>query len=398
VDGYLDPPWVHEEIQRNHASSPPSSRKKEKHHQSKEDASEQFKFVALLNCCAERRDLHEGARLHMDIIKRRFALERSPHLVSALISMYAKCGDLPSAEELLEKLPMRGTSSWNALVGGYVQQARTYEALDCFERMKNEGTPSNVVTFTCVLKACGKIGFLCKGIEIHDEIVMKGLLDKDVMLGNALVDMYARCGMVGSAQEALEMLPIRDVISWSALISGYVQKGHGHEALDCFEQMQCEGLSPNEITFVCSLKACGSIIAIETGKEIHGEVLSRGLLEKNIMLSTALVDMYAKCGMLAEAQQVHEGFLVQNTVSWSALISGYVEMGQVHETLKLFEQMQIEGITPDSVTFISILKICTECFDGAVNKGREIHSKIVTEGLLVKDILLGNALLDMYVK
>ena len=102
------------------------------------------------------------------------------------------------------------------------------------------------------------------------------------MLGNALVYMHVKCGMLGKAQKALEHHSNHNVITWSAIIFGYVQHGQSHEALESFKRMQNEGLSPYAITFICTLKACGRMGAIEKGKHIHDEVVKRKMLEKNI--------------------------------------------------------------------------------------------------------------------
>jgi pentatricopeptide repeat protein len=310
--------------------------------------------------------------------------------------MYAKCGELSKAELVLRDTPARDVVCWSALIAGYAQQGHGYEALDCFERMLGEGLSPDAIAFTSILKACGKTGAIDKGKEIHDEIVRRGLLQKDIMLGTALVDMYAKCGVLRKAQQVLEELPFRNVVTWSVLIAGCVQHGENHEALNYFERMQSEGLFPDVVTFVCILKACGSIGAIDMGQRIHDEVASKGLLPTEVVLGTALIDMYAKCGMLKRAKQVLEELLVRNVVSWSALISGYVQHGQGHEALACFEDMKHDGIVPDVVIFISILSACgSTC---AIEKGKQVHDEIVGRGLLHKNIMLDNALVDMYAK
>lgn len=111
------------------------------------------------------------------------------------------------------------------------------------------------MTFTCILSACSCIATIDKGTQIHNEIVNAGLLGTNIALGNALVDMYAKCGLLTRAHQVLKELPLRDVVSWSALIAGYAQKGLDSEAMSCFEHMQKEGLAPNELTFLSLLNA-----------------------------------------------------------------------------------------------------------------------------------------------
>jgi pentatricopeptide repeat protein len=203
------------------------------------------------------------------------------------------------------------------------------------------------------------MGALRDGKQIHGEIVRRGLLGTNVMLGNALVDMYAKCGALAESQRALEGLHARNVVSWSALISGYAQQGRCREALGCFKRMQSEGLSPDEITFICILKACAGMAALDEGKEIHVRIITRDLLgENDIVLGTALVDMYAKCGAISAAKQVFEELPIRSTGSWSALMSGYAQRGQGQEALSCFRRMQGEGLSPDAITFVCLLSAC----------------------------------------
>eukprot|EP00250_Pteridium_aquilinum_P018547 c24122_g25_i1 orf=2-316(+) len=104
--------------------------------------------------------------------------------------MYAKCGALAKAQEAFDSLPSGDVVSWTALIGGYAQHERCEEALRCFEQMKREGVSPNAVTYSCILKACGSVGEAEQGKLIHAEIVKKGLLGNDTVLGSALVDMY----------------------------------------------------------------------------------------------------------------------------------------------------------------------------------------------------------------
>ena len=130
--------------------------------------------------------------------------------------------------------------------------------------------------------------------------------------------MYVKCRLIEKAHHVLISLPVRDVVIWTtALIGGgYVQHERCEEALLCFEKMRLEGVSPNSYTFTCSLKACASIGAIYVGKEIHAEISKQGLLLKgDLVLGNALIDMYAKCGLLRKAKDVFDELLVQDVVT-----------------------------------------------------------------------------------
>jgi pentatricopeptide repeat protein len=238
--------------------------------------------------------------------------------------------------------------------------------------MKNEeGMFPTSITFTCILVACGRLGKLSLGERIHKEVVVQNLLKDrgDIRLMNALLDMYARCGHFEKALEVIfELGAARNKVSWNALIAAYSQRGLAEEALDCLELMRQDGISPDEITFTCILKACGSMAAFDRGKEIHDEIDKQGLLlGTDIVLGTALVDMYARCGALPKAYEVLQKLPGRSVITWNALISGYAQQGQGKEAMACFEQMLSEKLDPNIVTFLCLLNACS-------------HSGLVEEG------------------
>ncbi|KAI5069866.1 hypothetical protein GOP47_0016167 [Adiantum capillus-veneris] len=352
-------------------------------------------LISFIKSCGKHKDLHKGSTVHADVLERGL-LKNDIALSNALLSMYTKCGALSKAQEMFDELPARTIVSWNALITGYVRQGFGNRALACFEQMLDQGLSPNAVTYLCILKACGTIQAVDKGEEIHAELGRQGLLEKDLVLGTAVVDMYAKCGALTKAQAVFDQFQAQDPVMWNALLSGYVQNGFGHKALRCYKQMQDQGIHPDSVTFISVLKACGSTGAVDKGAEIHAELRKQGLLGRNIMLGTALVDMYSKCGAFAEALLVFDELPAPNVVTWNALITGYVQQGLCNEALQCLKRMKDHGLAPDNVTFICILTACGGL--GAVEKGEEIHLEVEKQDLLRKDIVLGNALVDMYAK
>ena len=357
--------------------------------------SEHNALVALLKTCAKHRNLDQGISLHTQILLKGL-LKKWIHLGNALISMYAKCGTLAKAQEVFDQLPVRNVVSWNALVSGYTQHGDGNKALNCFRRMQHESISPDSVTFLCILKACGAIGATEKGKEIHAEMIKEEFLENYVELGNALVDMYCKCGALTEAEEVFEQLPLQNVVTWTSLISGYAQHGFGEEALNCFKCMETFGLSADAVTFVCILKACGSTGAVDRGREIHSSIVREELLENNVLVGNALIDMYAKCGNLMKAQEVFDDLPVHDTVSWTVLIAGYAQHGHSEEALNQYDRMQQDGFSGNNAIFLSILKACGSI--GAREKGEEIHVEINRRGLLEENSSVGTALVDMYAK
>ena len=164
-----------------------------------------------------------------------------------------------------------------------------------FKRIQNEGLSPDAITFICILKACGSMGAIDKGKQIHDEVVSRKLLEKNVVLGTALVDMYARCGMLEKARKVLEELHLRDVIAWSALIAGYAQQGQGHEALKCLKHMESEGISPDSITLLCVLSACAHSGLVNDAKMLFEIMATKYCIFPNLKHLNCMVVVFG-CG------------------------------------------------------------------------------------------------------
>ncbi|KAJ7528360.1 hypothetical protein O6H91_15G000200 [Diphasiastrum complanatum] len=348
-------------------------------------------FVVVLKACASLAGLEQGRKLHSDIIKRGF--QSDVVVGSTLVNMYAKCGCTEDARELFDNLSERDVVSWNAMIAGYAQNGLGKEALALYEQMKQEGMQPNNVTFVLLLKACASLAALEQGKQLHSEIMKRGFLS-GVVVGNILVDMYAKCGCTEDARELFDNMSERDVISWNAMIAGYAQNGLGKEALALYEQMKQEGVQPDDVTLVLLLKACSSLAALEQGKRLHSEILKRGF-QSDVVVGSTLVNMYAKCGCTEGARELFDNMSERDLVSWTAMIAGYAQNGLGKEALALYDQMKHEGVQPDNVTLVLLLKACASL--AALEQGKQLHSVIMKRGFQ-SDVVVGSTLVDMYAK
>ena len=157
-----------------------------------------------------------------------------------------------------------------------------------------------------------------------------------------------------------------NVISWTGMMVGYAQKGHGHKALSKFRQMHCASMKPNELTFSSVLSACASVTALEQGKQVHVHIVRSGY-EAFVGVSNALVTMYGKYGSIDDAEKVFKKMLVRDEVSWTALVVGYAHHGLAKEALEVFDKMLSKGMSPDHVTSIELLSACNHA--GLVDEG-----------------------------
>ena len=302
-----------------------------------------FLFVAMLKDCAKKKDICKGSRLHAHILKKGL-LEKSPYLASSLINMYAKCGMLINAQKILRDISIRDVVCWNALITGYVEQRQFQKAVDCMKSMVSEGISPNVVTFICILKACGSTGAIAKGKEIHDEIVNRGFLLKDITIGTSLVDMYAKCGALGKAQQVLEELPVRDVVAWNAMISGYAQQKQGEVALSCFQWMQNEAICPDKITFLSILSACNHMARSDVAETLFGYMSMGYGLVPDLEHHTCMVVAFGCSGHFDKAISVINAMpCAQFAAVWIALLGGCRKWGNVELARVAFDQaLQLE--------------------------------------------------------
>eukprot|EP01018_Ginkgo_biloba_P039546 Gb_03570 [translate_table: standard] len=352
---------------------------------------DKFTFPCVLKACASLLVLEEGKVIHEYIIANRF--ESDLFVGNALVAMYAKCGSIEEARRVFDEMHQRDVVSWNTIITGYTQIGNFDEALELFFQMELTGIKPNLVTIASVLPASAGLANLDQGKEIHNYIIVSGYRT-DIFVDNALIDMYGKCGSIGFARQLFDKMSKRDVVTWSSMIAGYTQNGHGEEALKIFRQMLMGDVKPNSVTIVSVLPACSNIEALEQGKEIHGYIIRRGL-DFRVTVGNSLVDLYAKCRIIEIARIVFDKMCERDVVSWNAMITGYAQNGYSDEALKVFRQMEVAGVKPDSVTIVSILPACADL--AALQQGKEIHVHIIRNGFELH-VSVENALIDMYAK
>ncbi|XP_057873988.1 pentatricopeptide repeat-containing protein At4g13650-like [Cryptomeria japonica] len=352
---------------------------------------DQFTFASILPAFAKIGDLEQGMDIHQSIREGGFLSDVV--VASALVDMYAKCGSMDKALELFDEMPQRNVVSWTTIIVGYAQNGFIEKALETFKQMQLAGVKPDSSTFSCILQACAQIGGLEQGMDIHQCTIESGFLS-NVSVASALVDMYVKCGSIDKAREVFHRMPQRDVVSWTAMIVGYAQNGFVEKALETFKQMQLAGVKADSTTFASTLPILAKMGTLEQITDIHHSITERGFLS-NIVVASAMVDMYVKCGSIDKAREIFNKMPQRNVVSWNAMIAGYAQNGFVEKALEIFKQMQLTGVNPDSTTFASILPACAKM--GDLEQGMDIHRSIM-EGGFFSDVVVASALVDMYAK
>lgn len=347
-------------------------------------------FVCLLKSCGGNRNAKLGRQVHCCVVKGRWG---NVIVDSALVHFYAQCGDLASALMMFDKMASRDVISWTTMITAYVQQGRGDKALQMFPEMVSEGFLPNEFTVCSILKACAEEKALRCGKQLHGA-VLKKLYKDDIHVGSALVTMYARNGEVFDAQAVFDMMPRRNTITWTSLISGYAQSGHGEKAIMLFRQMKMRQVSVNNLTIVGLLSACGSIRSLCLGKELHAHIIKNSIQE-NLQIGSTLVWCYCKCGEYTYAARILEEMPDRDAISWTAMISGYNSVGHSAEALKSLDDMVWDGVTPNTYTYSSALKACAKL--EALRDGRRIHG-VVNKTPALSDVFVGSSLIEMYMR
>eukprot|EP01018_Ginkgo_biloba_P030411 Gb_26159 [translate_table: standard] len=322
-----------------------------------------FTFPFVLKACACLASLQEGKYIH-DYISR-YGFDSNVYVGNALLAMYGKCGSIEEARNVFDKMSQKSEVTWNTMIAGYSQNECASEALELFCQMQLTGMQLKNITLANVVLACAQLEALLQGKEIHAYII-RGGFELVVFLGNALIDMYLKCRSVEFAWEVFKRMSQRDVVSWTTMIAGYAHDGHANEALKLFHRMLLADVKPDPITITSVLPAIAYLVALQQGKEIHDYVI-RNEFESNVFVSSALIDMYTKCGSVGFGRKIFDKMSQRNVVSWTAMIVGYGMHGHGDDALKLFSQMQMEGMKPNQITFIGVLSACSHA--GLVDEG-----------------------------
>jgi pentatricopeptide repeat protein len=321
-------------------------------------------FSSLLETCYHLQAIEHGIRIHRVIPAN--LLRRNVGLSSKLLRFYASCGHVDEAHQVFDQMAKRDESAfpWNSLISGYAELGLYEDAMALYFQMEEDGVEPDSFTFPRVLKACGGIGSIRVGEEVHRHVVRSGFANDGFVL-NALVDMYAKCGDIVKARKVFDKIAFRDLISWNAMLTGYIRHGLLVEALDIFGQMLKQGYEPDSVAISTILT---SLSSLKLALHIHGWVLRRGF-EWNLSISNSLIAVYSNHGKLDQARWLFDQMPERDVVSWNSIISAHSRDLKV---LTYFEQMENAGALPDSITFVSMLSACAHL--GLVKDGERMYS------------------------
>ncbi|XP_024545860.1 pentatricopeptide repeat-containing protein At2g13600-like [Selaginella moellendorffii] len=407
-------------------------------------------FTAGLKACAslanQEEDSQLGAVKMVSLEKAMFIASRASRickdddrlLANTLISVYGKCGSPVDSHMVFDRLLRPDAVSWTALILSYADNGDGQSALTLFQHMQADRShpPPNGRTFVAVLKSCAnclaaneevtlidgklvKLAALEVGMAVHAQLLLISS-KPDRYVVSSLMDMYVKCGSFADACLVFDAAWSRrnvDLVSWTVLVLGYAGEGKAEAALECFELMtRCAGC--DSMAFAAALRACPNVAAatiepagklrgLENGMALHAHARERGC-EEDKVVANALVDMYAKCWSMVDAQMVFDGMRQPDPNAWTSLILGYVDNGMADLALESFASMTAT-LDAGLATYTAAFKACSSLAAAKVNsrgcqrlaileKGMALHAHAASRHNLAYHTVVSNSLVDMYAK
>ncbi|KAJ9166622.1 hypothetical protein P3X46_021342 [Hevea brasiliensis] len=386
-------------------------------------------IAAAIRHCGRVQILKHGKSFHSRLIKTGYS--HNVYMASNLISMYVDCSFLEDAHKMFDEMPDKNIVTWTTMVSAYTISGKPHEAIKLYIQMlDSKAEVPNGFMYSVVLKACGHVGDIELGKLIHKRISRENL-DNDVVLMNALLDMYVKCGSLDEARNVFDGICLgANSITWNTIISGYCKEGLMKEAVHLFNRMPepnavswniiiagfvdkrsfaalefvCkmhhQGVKLDDFTFPCALKSCSYDCFLDMGRQIHCHLIKSGFASSCFSMS-ALVDMYSNCSQLNEAIKLFDqysggnGSISDSLVLWNSMLSGCVVNGQNMVALSMLAKIYLSGACIDSYTFSSALKVCINLLN--LRLGIQVHGLVIISGYEL-DYAVGSVLVYLYAK
>lgn len=268
---------------------------------------------------------------------------------TALINGYMRCGKTELARELFDEMPEKNAVSWSMMIGGYVQAGLCKEALELFNDMQFAGIRPNHASIVGALSASASLGALDQGRWIH-AFVNRYKMPIDGTLGTALIDMYAKSGVIDMAYRVFEEMSHRDVFAYTSLICGLANNGENMEALKLFRRMENAGIRPNEVTFIGVLNASKQIGLVQEGLRIFESMKQVYGIQPMIQHYGCLVDLLGRAGMLEHARSIlREMPMEPDAFVLGALLNASAVHGDINLGEEVVKEMSDQSLDHNGV-------------------------------------------------
>ncbi|XP_027358422.1 pentatricopeptide repeat-containing protein DOT4, chloroplastic-like [Abrus precatorius] len=354
-----------------------------------------FTYPMVLKACANLASSQHGTMLHGQVM--RLGFQGDTFVQTALVDTYSKSFEVASARQVFDEMPQRSAISWNAMVSAYTRVSLMDQALSLLKEMWVLGFEPSSSTFVSILSGYSKLDsseFHLQGMSIHCCLIKLGLVYLEASLANSLMGMYAQFGQMDEARKVFDLMDEKSIISWTAIMGGYVKIGLAVEAFYLFKQMQHQRIGRDFVVFLNLISGCIEVGELLLASSVHSLVLKCGYDEED-SIENSLITMYAKCGNLTSAERIFDLISEKSILSWTSMIAGYAHSGHPVEALDLFRRMARTDIRPNGATLATVLSACADL--GSLSMGQEIEEYVFLNGL-ESDQQVQTSLIHMYSK
>ncbi|KAK6117430.1 hypothetical protein DH2020_048824 [Rehmannia glutinosa] len=346
----------------------------------------------VLSACDSVDNLKWGRGIHGLLVKLGFELDIC--ISNTLLSMYFETGRHKDAEKLFHSMPQKDLVSWNSMMAGYVSGGKCLDALRVLRELLIMRNVTTFVTFASALSACANAEFLSEGIIVHALVITSGL-HENMVVGNALVTMYGKCGMTQEATKVFQNMSEKELVTWNALIGGYADNEEVDEAIKTFKLMRERDVSPNYITLINILGSCCDPCNLQKyGMPLHAHIIITGF-DSDEYVRNSLISMYANCGDLDSSNSIFSALVSRTSATWNAMVAAKAHHGQWEEALKLLVEMQRAEVEFDQFSLSEALSASANL--AILEDGQHLHGLAIKLGFDYYHFV-ANATMDMYGK
>lgn len=358
---------------------------------------EQADYVSLSSAIAASvclGELRYGQVLHAWGVKLGYKDSSFISVSNSLVSLYSQCGDIKAAESVFQGMTCKDVVTCNAMIDGFSSNGKIEEAFDLLREMQlTESVQPDTATVVTIISLCSDLVLLREGRSVHGYAIRR-FLGYDLLVMKSLMDFYSKCNKVENAELLFESIPVKDLVSWNTMISGYSQNGYSKKAQNLFKEMLCFCSQFSLSTLLAILSSCDSPESLKFGKSMHCWQLKLGF-SNNILAVNALMHMYINCGDTALGfsllQRISQ---IADTSSWNTVIAACTQNGLFQEAFETFKSMrQQSNASHDSVTLVNVISACGN-LDLAI-EGKYLHC-LALKSLMDSNTRVQNALITMY--
>ncbi|GFQ05077.1 pentatricopeptide repeat-containing protein at3g09040 mitochondrial [Phtheirospermum japonicum] len=345
-------------------------------------------FVSLIPSSENLGSILHVESLHSYVVK--FGFEKEVSVVTALLSVYSKLGNINSAEFLFNNVRVKNILLWNSMVSAYAGHGFSERSLDVFRLMQSDGFSPDEISIISLLSSCSESKATILGKSAH-AFSIKREIGLNLNVSNALLAFYCDCCELVYSFRIFDKMALKNIISWNTMISGCVDNGELEQAMLLFNQMRRKGVNFDPVTLISIIPSFQDGENPILGSTIHSFAIKTAL-SSDISLANALVSMYINCGELDKARLLFNDMPNKSVVSWNAILTGYRYCNLHEETIELFNEMIGDDRKPNNVTLLNVLPACY-----AVLQGKSVHAYIIRNTIPLETPLL-TSLMIMYAR